>query len=45
MRLENEINRELENIHFDKDTLTKKMFECISVKYKNIDSKKIYQKN
>lgn len=40
IRLENEINRELENIQFDKNILIKKMFECVSVKYGNIDSQK-----
>lgn len=40
IRLENEINREFESIQFDKNTLLKKMFECVSVKYGNIDSKK-----
>lgn len=40
MRLENEINRELENVHFDKDALINKMLKCISLKYQNIDSQK-----
>ena len=40
IRIENEINRELENIRFDKNILIKKMFECVSVKYGNIDSQK-----
>lgn len=44
MRLENEIHRELENIHFDKNTVVKKMFECVSLKYKDIDSKKYISK-
>ncbi len=44
MRLENEINRELENIHFDKDTLINEMLKCFSLKYQNIDSRKYVSK-
>lgn len=40
MRLENEIKRELENIHLDKNTIIKKIFECVSLKYRNIESHK-----
>ena len=44
MRLENEIQRELENIHLDKNTIIKKMLECVSLKYTNIDSQKYISK-
>lgn len=39
-RLENEIIRMLDSHGFDKSSLRKKMLECVSVKYRNIDSRK-----
>lgn len=39
-RLENEIIRMLDSHGFDKSSLRKKMLECVSVKYRNIDSQK-----
>ena len=39
-RLENEIGRVLDSHSFNKNTLRKKMLECISLKYRNIDSQK-----
>lgn len=39
-RLENEIIRMLGSHGFDKSSLRKKMLECVSVKYRNIDSRK-----
>lgn len=44
MRLENEIQRELENIHLDKNTIIKKLLECVSLKYRDIDSQKYISK-
>lgn len=37
-RLNNEISRTLEGFGFDKEILRKKMMECISLKYKEIES-------
>lgn len=39
-RLENEIGRVLDSHSFNKNTLRKKMLECVSLKYRNIDSQK-----
>lgn len=39
-RLENEIGRVLDSHSFDKNTLRKKMLECVSLKYRNIDLQK-----
>lgn len=39
-RLENEISRMLNSHSFDKNILRKKMLECVSLKYKDIDSQK-----
>lgn len=38
MRIQNEINRELEKTEFNKDMLIQNMFKCVSLKYRNIDS-------
>lgn len=43
-RIENEIARTLDSVGFDKETLRKKMLECVSLKYKSIDSKNIITK-
>lgn len=43
-RLENEIGRMLESHGFDKSSLRKKMLECVSLKYGNIDSQKYISK-
>lgn len=40
LRLESEISRMLDNSGVDKNTLRKKMVECVSLKYRNIDSQK-----
>lgn len=40
LRLESEISRMLDNSGVDKNTLRKKMLECVSLKYRNIDSQK-----
>lgn len=40
MRIQNEINRELEKTEFNKDMLIQNMLKCVSVKYRNIDSQK-----
>lgn len=40
LRLESEIIRMLDSHGFDKSSLRKKMLECVSVKYRNIDSRK-----
>lgn len=40
LRLESEISRMLDNSGVDKNTLQKKMLECVSLKYRNIDSQK-----
>ena len=39
-RLKNEISRELEKTEFNKDMLIQNMLKCVSVKYRNIDSRK-----
>ena len=39
-RLEKEIGRVLDSHSFDKNTLRKKMLECVSLKYRNIDLQK-----
>ena len=43
-RLENEIGRTLDSQSFDKNSLRKKMLECVSLKYKDIDSQKYTSK-
>lgn len=43
-RLENEISRMLDSHSFDKNILRKKMLECVSLKYGNIDSQKYISK-
>lgn len=43
-RLENEISRMLDSHDFDKSSLRKKMLECVSLKYGNIDSQKYISK-
>ena len=43
-RLENEISRVLDSHSFDKNILRKKMLECVSLKYKDIDSQKYTSK-
>lgn len=43
-RLENEIGRVLDSHSFDKNILRKKMLECVSLKYKDIDSQKYTSK-
>lgn len=43
-RLENEISRMLNSHSFDKNILRKKMLECVSLKYGNIDSRKYISK-
>lgn len=43
-RLENEISRMLDSYSFDKNILRKKMLECVSLKYKDIDSQKYISK-
>lgn len=43
-RLENEISRVLDSHSFDKNILRKKMLECVSLKYKDIDSQKYISK-
>lgn len=43
-RLENEISRMLDSHGFDKSSLRKKMLECVSLKYTNIDSQKYISK-
>lgn len=43
-RLENEISRMLDSHGFDKSSLRKKMLECVSLKYKDIDSQKYISK-
>lgn len=43
-RLENEISRMLDSHSFDKNILRKKMLECASLKYKDIDSQKYISK-
>lgn len=40
LRLKSEISRMLDNSGVDKNTLRKKMLECVSLKYRNIDSQK-----
>lgn len=43
-RLENEISMMLDSHSFDKNILRKKMLECVSLKYKDIDSQKYISK-
>lgn len=43
-RLENEISRVLDSHSFDKNILRKKVLECVSLKYKDIDSQKYISK-
>lgn len=43
-RLENEISMMLDSHSFDKNILRKKMLECVSLKYGNIDSQKYISK-
>lgn len=43
-RLKNEISRMLDSHGFDKSFLRKKMLECVSLKYKDIDSQKYISK-
>lgn len=43
-RLGNEISRMLDSHSFDKNILRKKMLECVSLKYKEIDSQKYISK-
>lgn len=43
-RLENEISRMLDTSGVDKNTLRKKMIECVSLIYRNIDSQKYISK-
>lgn len=43
-RLENEISRMLDSHDFDKISLRKKMLECVSLKYRKIDSQKYISK-
>ena len=43
-RLENEISRVLDSHSFDKNILRKKMLECVSLKYRDIDSQKYTSK-
>lgn len=43
-RLNNEISRMLDSHSFDKNILRKKMLECVSLKYKDIDSQKYTSK-
>ena len=43
-RLENEISRMLDSHSFDKNILRKKILECVSLKYKDIDSQKYTSK-
>lgn len=43
-KLENEISRVLDSHSFDKNILRKKMLECVSLKYTNIDSQKYISK-
>lgn len=43
-RLENEISRVLDSHSFDKNILRKKMLECVSLKYTNINSQKYISK-
>lgn len=42
--MENEISRMLDSHGFDKSSLRKKMLECVSLKYKDIDSQKYISK-
>lgn len=42
-RFENEISRVLDSHSFDKNILRKKILECVSLKYKDIDSQNIHQ--
>ena len=44
-RFENEISRVLDSHSFDKNILRKKILECVSLKYKDIDSQKYTSKN
>lgn len=44
IRLENEISRMLDSHSFDKNILRKKMLECVSLKYREIDSQKYISK-
>lgn len=37
LKIENEINRTLESLNFDKEDLRKAMLRCVSLKYKHID--------
>lgn len=43
-RFENEISRVLDSHSFDKNILRKKILECVSLKYKDIDSQKYTSK-
>lgn len=43
-RLENEISRMFDSYSFDKNILRKKMLECVSLKYRDIDSQKYISK-
>lgn len=43
-RLENEISRMLDSRGIDKSALRNKMFECVSLKYRDIDSQKYISK-
>lgn len=38
LKAENEITRTLDTLDYDKDTVRKKMLECVSLKYADIDS-------
>ena len=38
IKIENEIARTLDTLDYDKNTLRKKMLECVSLKYTDIDS-------